>query len=205
MELLAAIVALEALKEPCQVKLCSDSEYLVQAMTLGWVHRWKSRSWRKTKNPDLWVKLLEQCERHQVEFLWVKGHAGVAENERCDQLAIQASKGENLLVDEIYEAGIVKKSPEEAITSNDGLSNNEQRFHPPPKITEEGQPCRKCSTPVIKHVRREDKPVKANRSYYYEYFFICPKCNRYYYVEDAIRYVDQVKIEKGKDENPRLF
>jgi ribonuclease HI len=110
MELMAAIKGLEALKEPCIVKLHSDSEYVVRAMTQGWVQRWKAHGWRRSSkepaaNPDLWEKLLEQCQRHQVSFIWVKGHAGVAENERCDFLSMQAMRGSDLPADEGYEAG----------------------------------------------------------------------------------------------------
>ena len=91
MELMAAIVGLEALKESCIVKLYSDSKYLVDAFNLGWVESWRAAGWRRgkdeLKNPDLWVRLYEQVERHEVEFIWVKGHAGHKYNERCDALA----------------------------------------------------------------------------------------------------------------------
>jgi len=107
MELLAAIAGLEALKEPCQVRLYSDSEYLVKAMTLGWVERWKSKGWKRTKkekaaNPDLWERLLEVSSQHDVEFVWVKGHAGNPENERCDRLSSLALKAPNLPEDAGY-------------------------------------------------------------------------------------------------------
>jgi ribonuclease HI len=113
MELLAAIVGLEALQEPCRVKLHSDSKYLVNAMTRGWVERWKAKGWRKKKNPDLWQRLLEQCEKHQLEFVWVKGHAGHPENERCDRLALQASKAKDLPRDEVYEHGLLQDAVED--------------------------------------------------------------------------------------------
>lgn len=107
MELFAAIAGLEALTEPCQVRLYSDSEYLVKAMTQGWVQRWKAKGWRRTKkekaaNVDLWKRLLEACRQHQVEFLWVKGHAGDAENERCDALSSMALKQPDLPDDPGY-------------------------------------------------------------------------------------------------------
>lgn len=203
MELLAAIVALEALKEPCKVKLYSDSEYLVKAITLGWIKRWKRKNWRKVKNPDLWARLLEQCQRHQAEFVWVKGHAGITNNERCDELAVQASKSANLVRDEFYESNFTQ----EEIVVEDAKNDSEDMpvvSKGSEKITQEGQPCRNCSTPVIKYVRRKDKPVKASRNYYYEYFFICPKCSTYYYVKDAIRYIEKPDIEESK-EPPRLF
>jgi ribonuclease HI len=109
MELLAAILALEALKRPCQVTLYSDSKYLVDAMTLGWAHRWRANDWKRNKqgdralNPDLWERLLEAAERHRVEFVWVRGHSGVTDNERCDELARQAAGRPDLPADEVYE------------------------------------------------------------------------------------------------------
>ena len=96
MELSAAIRGLEALREACEVTLYSDSKYLVDAMTLGWARSWQARGWKKAdkseaKNPDLWEQLLSLCERHAVTFVWVKGHAGHAYNERCDELATAAA------------------------------------------------------------------------------------------------------------------
>ena len=91
MELMAAIVGLEALNRPCTVELYSDSKYLVDAFLLGWVESWRAAGWRRgkdtLKNPDLWERLYSLTEIHTVEFIWVKGHAGHPENERCDQLA----------------------------------------------------------------------------------------------------------------------
>lgn len=103
MELTAVIEALKALKEPCKVKLYSDSEYVVNAMTLGWVQKWIKKRWKKVKNPDLWKQLVELTAKHRVEFIWVKGHAGIPENERCDKLAVEALHLPGLPADEIYE------------------------------------------------------------------------------------------------------
>ena len=91
MELMAAIAGLEALREPCAVTLYSDSKYLVDAFTLGWVESWRTAGWRRgrdeLKNPDLWIRLYELTSVHTVEFVWVKGHNGHKYNERCDALA----------------------------------------------------------------------------------------------------------------------
>lgn len=92
MELMAAISALEALKEPCDVTLTSDSKYMVDSIEKGWVYSWKAKGWKKADkspalNPDLWERLLVQLARHEVKLVWVKGHAGHPYNERCDQLA----------------------------------------------------------------------------------------------------------------------
>jgi ribonuclease HI len=108
MELYAAIQGLEALNKPCQVTLYSDSEYLVNAMTKGWAVRWKKHGWMRNSkeealNPDLWERLLALCEVHQVSFVWLRGHAGTPENERCDQLSARARLRKGLPVDEGYE------------------------------------------------------------------------------------------------------
>lgn len=92
MELTAAIKALEALREPCEVTLCTDSKYLCDAVTLGWAEGWRARGWKKgdgkpALNPDLWEKLLSLLKKHSVTFVWVKGHNGHPYNERCDALA----------------------------------------------------------------------------------------------------------------------
>lgn len=93
MELTAAIRGLEALKRPCKVVLTSDSKYLVDAVTKGWLDSWQRRGWKRGKNEevlnvDLWEELLPLLTQHQVEFVWVKGHAGHPENERCDRMAV---------------------------------------------------------------------------------------------------------------------
>ena len=92
MELTAAIKALEALKEPCEVTLTTDSKYLCDGINNGWAASWRLRGWIKSDkkpalNPDLWSKLLDLAAIHRVRFIWVKGHAGHPENERCDALA----------------------------------------------------------------------------------------------------------------------
>ena len=97
MELSAVIFALEALKEPCEVELYSDSQYVCNALTLGWAKKWRAQGWMRNKkepalNPELWEKLLIQYERHTVHVNWVKGNAGHPEHERCDRLAVAQSQ-----------------------------------------------------------------------------------------------------------------
>ncbi len=92
MELTGVITALEALKEPCEITLTSDSKYVVDGITKGWAASWKARGWKKADktpalNPDLWDRLLALVAKHEVTFVWVKGHAGHPYNERCDVLA----------------------------------------------------------------------------------------------------------------------
>lgn len=94
MELTAVIMALKALKEPCKVKLTTDSKYVCDAINKGWVYSWKIKGWKKADkkpalNVDLWEQLLEQLDIHKVEFIWVKGHNGHKYNERCDRLAVE--------------------------------------------------------------------------------------------------------------------
>ena len=101
MELMAVIVGLEALKKPCKVSLYSDSKYVVDAFNAKWIDGWVKKGWKtagKTpvKNVELWQRLLKAKESHDVEFIWVKGHAGHEFNERCDSLAVEASKKDNL-------------------------------------------------------------------------------------------------------------
>lgn len=104
MELMAAIVGLEALIKPCEVELYSDSQYLVKAFNENWIVGWQKKNWMRSKhepvkNTDLWKRLLKAMEPHQVRYIWVKGHAGHPGNERCDQLATAAADGDNLLTD----------------------------------------------------------------------------------------------------------
>ncbi len=108
MELLAAIKGLEALKERCRVVIYSDSQYLVNAIEQGWARRWQSNDWWRNRkeravNPDLWERLLALCDRHEVQFRWIRGHAGTEENERADVLARESALGRNLQIDELYE------------------------------------------------------------------------------------------------------
>lgn len=94
MEITAVVRALEALKEPCEITLYSDSQYVCNAIEKGWAKKWQKNNWMRNKkeaalNPDLWEKLLTLLEKHTVKIVWVKGHAGHPENERCDKLAVE--------------------------------------------------------------------------------------------------------------------
>jgi ribonuclease HI len=107
MEVLAVIVALSALKESCNVNLYSDSKYVVDAIKKGWLKSWKKNGWKKSNkdkvlNVDLWTRLDELLEKHNVNFIWVKGHADNVENERCDFLAREAASKRVLKIDENY-------------------------------------------------------------------------------------------------------
>ena len=104
MELLAVIIGLEALKKNNQeVTIYSDSKYVVEAVEKGWVWGWQKKGFKGKKNPDLWDRFIPLYKRHKVKFQWVKGHAGIPENERCDQLAVAAAEGADLKIDKAYE------------------------------------------------------------------------------------------------------
>jgi ribonuclease HI len=176
MEILAVIVGLETIKEPSQVTIFSDSKYVVDAMTQGWAENWASLGWvrkggKRVPNADLWERLLPLVEKHGVTFKWVKGHAGNRGNEKADQLSYAAIENRKLLEDEGY------------------LRQLELEKLSPSKITREGQPCRKCGTPVVKKSpKRKPRPDQA---YYYEYYLQCPQCRSIYMVEEAKRSIDQ--------------
>jgi ribonuclease HI len=157
MEIYAAVAGLEVLKYPCKVTIYSDSQYLVSAMTEGWVEKWKSRNWWRTNkeqagNVDLWEKLSSLCEMHEVAFVWVKGHNGTLENERCDQLSYAVLRQKDLPSDELYE--------------------NPAPAPEPVRMTQAGQPCRKCATPVIKLKTRK-----------FKFYLYCPNCKAVYQIE----------------------
>lgn len=104
MELLAVIVALETLKsEGSNVEVYTDSKYVSDSVEKKWVFGWEKARFKNKKNPDLWMRFLNIYRKHNVKFHWVKGHANIPENERCDQLAVEASKKSILLVDVVYE------------------------------------------------------------------------------------------------------
>jgi ribonuclease HI len=114
MELMAAIVALENTPAGSQATLYSDSNYLVQAVTLGWARGWKARGWKRTGkekalNPDLWERLLKLLDQRDVAFVWVRGHAGHPENERCDRVSVAAAQRPNLPPDAGFESEVSAK------------------------------------------------------------------------------------------------
>ena len=165
MEIMAAIVALEALKNESDVTLFSDSEYVVNGISKGWAAGWRAKAWRGQNgeprlNFDLWEQLLV-LSRHSVGFRWIRGHSGNIENERADRLAAHAAKSENLSVDEGYETGQSASIPEQR-----GVADN-----PPTKMTEPGQQCRKCGTPVIRKV-----PKKESSDVLLRWYLYCPNC-----------------------------
>lgn len=176
MELMAVIAALEALEDPQPVTIYSDSKYVVEAITEGWARSWQQSGWvrrggKRIPNSDLWERLLLLDDLYDVNYLWVKGHSGNRFNEVADALSYESIGGEDKIEDEGY---------------LDQLADEKQL---PTKIVEEGQPCRKCSTPVIKRVPR--RKSKKGQAYYFEYYLYCPQCKTMYMVEEAKRYFEQ--------------
>jgi ribonuclease HI len=104
MELLSVIVALETIKNPANVEVISDSKYVVDSVSKGWVFGWQKKGFKGKKNIDLWKRFLVIYPKHKIKFTWVKGHAGNEYNEICDTLAVEAADGDNLLIDKGYEA-----------------------------------------------------------------------------------------------------
>lgn len=110
MELLAVIVGLEALKKPgMEVVIYSDSQYVVDAVKKGWVWNWQKKDFKGKKNADLWKRFIPLYRKHDVDMKWIKGHSGIPENERCDELAVDSADGKGLLVDRGFELSQSKK------------------------------------------------------------------------------------------------
>jgi len=172
MEIRAAILALESLKEPCAVVLYSDSKYLVDSINQGAVFRWGQSGWKRPNgkrvpNSDLWQRLLDLCQVQEVDFRWVAGHSGEPGNERADSLSYAALRREELIDDDGY------------------LRSVDLEETAPSKITREDQPCRKCGTPVVKKVPKRSH--REGQEYYFEYYLFCPNCRTTYMVEEAKR------------------
>ena len=103
MELMAVIEGLESLKiSGSRVVVYTDSKYVADSVEKGWVFQWESKTFKKKKNPDLWLRFLKIYRKHNIRFVWIKGHASNPENERCDQMAVKSSKNTNLLEDSGY-------------------------------------------------------------------------------------------------------
>ena len=111
MELLSVIVGLESLKkEKTLVTIYSDSKYVVDSVEKKWVFGWEKKNFGKKKNPDLWIRFLKTYRKHNVKFVWIKGHANIKENEKCDQLAVNAAESKNLINDVWYENNVADKN-----------------------------------------------------------------------------------------------
>jgi len=115
MEIKAAIVGLQTLKTKCKVTVYSDSQLLVDSINQGWAQKWQKKGWKKGKkwviNADLWQELLNLCEMHEIDFVWIKGHSNILENERAVQLSVYAAQSTRLAIDDAYENGETQIRP----------------------------------------------------------------------------------------------
>lgn len=184
MELMGVIHGLEKLKTRSIVNVFTDSQYVINGIEKGWALKWKSKNWFRNKtekavNADLWEKLLNLIAAHEkVSFSWIKGHAGHIENERCDHLAFAALQSDNLLEDVGYNP--------KGLDDEDREESGEGRLTKGPKVEKEGDPCRKCQTPIIKKNSKK-KEAKPGQTYYYEFYLYCPGCKTMYLVDEAKR------------------
>lgn len=173
MELLAVIAGLESLKRACRVTVYSDSRYVCDAVNKERLDKWQRNGWRTSsgqdvKNVDLWKRFLVASQPHEIRLCWIKGHAGTPENERCDGLAMQASRQRERHEDD----GFVEDS-----AAPGGASNSKQRAG-------DGI-CRKCGSPVERRVPSRKR--KPGQTYYYEWYLLCTGCATMYMVDEAKR------------------
>lgn len=187
---MGVIAGLRSLESRSRVTVYSDSRYVVNAMTKGWVRRWRANGWMRNAtdpavNSDLWEELYQLCQTHSVTFKWVRGHAGHAENELCDALSVAASQRADLEEDSGYKGPTptVKAPSKVDSTVDSGRSSTSV------KITQDGQPCRKCGVPVEKRIPKTK--LKPGQEYFYEHYFYCRGCGTMYMDESAKRYVSR--------------
>lgn len=198
MELTWAITWLEKLTKKSKVNLYTDSQYTINGIELGWAKKWKENNWYRTKtekavNYDLWEKLLDLVEKHEVKFHWVKWHNGHLENERCDELATLTMNMDNLIDDINY---IPSDEELQKMTSNFLQKNNvsdKKIIDKNIKVLKSGDACRKCWTSVEKKMPKHTAKTKT-QNYYYEYYLSCPGCKTNYMVDSAKREINTLKI-----------
>jgi ribonuclease HI len=196
MELMGVIHGLERLKTKSIVNVYSDSRYVIDGITKGWAEKWKSNKWYRTKtekaiNYDLWERLLILISNQQeVKFNWIRGHFGHPENERCDQLANIALNSESLIEDTVYEENLFNDTGLEfnSLITNPAEKINLQTRKDNIKIKSEGDPCKKCGSAVLLKPSKK-KEFKPGQTYYFEYYFLCPKCKTVYFVEEAKKFL----------------
>lgn len=196
MELMGVIFGLEQLKTKSIVNVYCDSRYVVDGIMKGWALKWKSNNWFRTKtekavNFDLWDRLLILISNHQeVKFNWVKGHFGHPENEKCDQLANIALNSNTLIEDTIFEEVLYFETGFEfnPLITNLAEVPTIRRRNDNGRIKSAGDLCRKCNTAVIYRPSKKKEP-KPDQTFYFEYYYLCPKCKTVYFVEQAKRFL----------------
>lgn len=199
MELLGVITWLSKLTTKSKVQVFTDSQYTINWIQKWWAQKWKQNNWYRTKsekamNYDLWEKLLDLTQQHDVSFTWVKWHNGHIENERCDTLATLAMDMDKILVDD----GYTEIAPSlflsiEKQKNTDKILQVLWKWDQSLKIEKDWDPCRKCLTPVIKKIPKHTKKTLLKK-FYYKYYLHCPRCKTNYMINEAKDDVKNLKI-----------
>ena len=198
MELTRAITWLEKLTKKSKVNLYTDSQYTINGIEKWWAKKWRENNWYRTKtekavNYDLWEKLLNLVDKHEVKFHWVKWHNGHIENERCDELATIAMNMDNLIDDINYIPNEEElwKMTNNFLQKKDSL--DKKTLDKSIKVLKSWDACRKCWTSVEKKTPKHTSKTKT-QNYYYEYYLSCPSCKTMYMVDSAKREINSLKI-----------
>ena len=173
MELMGAITGFQKLKTRSQVVLHTDSQYTINGLQKWWAQKWKANNWirtgnKKAQNWDLWKILLEEVEKHDVTFEWIKWHNGHPENEICDELATLAMQKDNLLIDEGYEEKIVQSHPSwTSLNSGSAPANARVPLQGEMETQFEltGTNCKKCDNPLVKKYPKHTKKTLTKQNY----------------------------------------
>lgn len=199
MELLWVITGLWKLTKSSKVDVYTDSQYTINGIQKGWAKKWKENNWLRTKsekavNYDLWEQLLNVLERHDVTFHWIKWHSWHEQNERCDELATLAMGQDNLEKDSFYlENYYVKQEPKNQTEISPEIMKIVGKWDPNLKVEKQGDPCKKCLTPVEKRIPKHTKKT-LQKKFYYKYYFTCPNCKTNYMTNEAKDDVKNLKL-----------
>lgn len=203
MELLWVITGLSKLTRKSKVDIYTDSQYTINGIQKGWAEKWKENNWMRTKsdkavNYDLWEKLLQVIEKHEVTFHWVKWHNGHEQNERCDELATLAMQKDDLQKDSFYLENYYTQTPPSLPLSKEEKNSQEimkviWKWDPNLKVEKDWDPCKKCLTPVEKRIPKHTKKT-LQKKFYYKYYFTCPNCKTNYMTAEAKDDVKNLKL-----------
>lgn len=203
MELLWVITGLSQLTRKSKVDIYTDSQYTINGIQKGWAEKWKENNWMRTKsqkavNYDLWEKLLQVIEKHEVTFHWVKWHNGHEQNERCDELATLAMQKDDLQKDSFYLENYYTQTPPSLPLSKEEKNSQEimkviWKWDPNLKVEKHWDPCKKCLTPVEKRIPKHTKKT-LQKKFYYKYYFTCPNCKTNYMTAEAKDDVKNLKL-----------
>jgi len=177
------------LKTRSKVTLHTDSQYTINGLQKWWAQKWRTNNWlkadkKKAQNWDLWEILLQEYEKHEVSFNWIKGHNGHIENELCDELASLAMQRDDLLEDEWFvDSAEIIKSKKISDKQSSLISEFESA----------GVDCKKCQNPLVKKYPKHTKKT-LEKQYYYEYYHHCESCKTNYMLEEAKRDIKTLKI-----------